>query len=188
MNNDETTTKLRDDLFKTCLACRNMEIELFWKRSTFYWVFVAAAFVAYGSFKGEHSSTALLISCFGLVASFAWLLGNIGSKWWQENWEQKLKIAAGPIVGDLFTPSKSIKTFDWIVPTIRYSVTKIAILLSSFTTFLWLGIFVREAFAIDSKAGWIGTLWHYRDTTIGVVTLLFILLLCIFARGSDKKS
>lgn len=163
-----------------------MEIELFWKRSAFYWVFVAAALVAYGTLKDTHTSLALLISCFGLMASFAWLLGNIGSKWWQENWEEKLKSAAGPVVGDLFTPSRTIKTFGWIVPTIRFSVTKIAILLSSFMTFIWLGIFLREAFFSGKKEGWIGWIWTYRNTEIGVLTLIFLIILCLSARGKDK--
>jgi hypothetical protein len=70
------------------------EIDLFWKRSLFFW-FIAAAFVAYATLiKSETNADKdlpFIIACFGLVYNFAWTLGNRGSKYWQEAWEQKLK-------------------------------------------------------------------------------------------------
>jgi len=68
------------------------EVERFWKRSLFFWGFIAAAFVAYGVLiEKSDKDLPLAISCFGLICSIAWTLANRGSKYWQYHWEEKLK-------------------------------------------------------------------------------------------------
>lgn len=106
----------KDAYFKA-IEIRNFEIELFWKRSLFFWGFVSAAFIAYATFStsGSIKTTtkrenitwlisetviteettksdqenlySLLIACFGFICSFVWTLANRGNKQWQENWE-----------------------------------------------------------------------------------------------------
>ncbi|WP_375457957.1 hypothetical protein [uncultured Enterovirga sp.] len=83
---------------------RKFEIELFWKRSTFFWTFIAASFVAYATLK-DHDQRLLrfAVSCFGIVCSLAWTLGNRGNKYWQEAWEKKLRRHQEGFLGvDLF--------------------------------------------------------------------------------------
>jgi len=67
--------------YDVALATRNFEIELFWKRSLFFWGFIASAFVGYATLVKEHLALAVLIACFGFVCSVAWSLVNRGSKY-----------------------------------------------------------------------------------------------------------
>ena len=54
---------------------RKFEIERFWQRSLFFWGFIGAALVAYGTLSKEaRPLPGTMISGFGLIASFAWTL------------------------------------------------------------------------------------------------------------------
>ena len=56
------------------------EIENFWKRSIFFWGFIAAALVAYAAAydKPKSGRLLLMIAAFGLLSSIAWSLLNRG--------------------------------------------------------------------------------------------------------------
>jgi hypothetical protein len=85
----ETLSKL--DAYKIALETRNLEIGLFWQRSNYFLVLNVA--LALGFFKVENNilySTAL--SVFGAIISILWLRVNLGSKFWQSRWEERLKI------------------------------------------------------------------------------------------------
>jgi hypothetical protein len=167
-----------------------MEIELFWKRSTHYWVFVGAALVAYGALKKEYPTIGLLVSCFGLIASTAWMLSNIGSKWWIENWERKLKREAKAISGaDLFDPEEeqSIKSPNLFTPIVRYSVTRPTIVLSVFITLIWLGIFLKESLGRWCELwDFVQSAWQYKNAIACVVTAFFVIGLLFFTRGKNR--
>lgn len=182
--------------FDVVLACRNAEIELFWKRSSFYWVFVAAALVAYGTLGKDNRTLGLLLSCFGLMSSLAWCLGNIGSKWWQENWEQKLKEISPYVIGaDVFTPRRKeeMPSGNWSNPIIRYSVTRLAFLLSAFVAFIWFTVFVKEIFASIGNdlgipsIGEITWLQAYKTGFVLVITVVFVILMFWRTRGEDRE-
>jgi hypothetical protein len=70
---------------------RQFEIELYWKRATYFWAFQLIAFAALGLlFKdGEVKNPQLLMipASIGVVTAFAGILTARGSKFWQENWE-----------------------------------------------------------------------------------------------------
>lgn len=104
LSNDEYKSKFdlvecpdsekRCNALKIALDIRKFEIELYWKRTTYFWAFIGATLVAYceaakiGS--GSHNFGYLLREIFsaaGLIFSFAWLKLNQGSKFWQANWE-----------------------------------------------------------------------------------------------------
>ncbi len=180
--------------FDVVLSCRNAEIELFWKRSSYYWVFVAAALVAYGVMGKSNHTLGLLISCFGLMSSLAWMLGNIGSKWWQENWEQKLNAISPEIVGDVFTPikDKDMPRGSWSSPLIRYSVTRLATTLSAFVVIFWLALFVKEIYSMgpfitnQCLQGLLDWIYLKKDVVICATTIFFVILMCWRTRGKDR--
>ncbi|WP_442777331.1 RipA family octameric membrane protein [Sphaerotilus montanus] len=79
------------------LDIRKFEIELYWKRATYFWTFIAAALAGYAVVykDGESNSNAwlsLLFSSLGLTFSTAWYLVNRGSKFWQNNWERHVDL------------------------------------------------------------------------------------------------
>jgi hypothetical protein len=91
---ENTELSLARSRLDLAVDTRKFEIELFWKRAFFFWGFIAAAFAGYGVLHQAHATDlALAIACFGLVCSVAWTLVNRGSKYWQENWEQKVNRA-----------------------------------------------------------------------------------------------
>lgn len=89
---------------------RKFEIELYWKRATYFWTLIAAAFAGYfallGSDKGvnvdEKPLLAFAISCIGFVFTYAWFLVNRGSKLWQKNWENHVDMLEDKITGPLY--------------------------------------------------------------------------------------
>jgi len=77
------------DIYKTALDTRNFEISLFWQRSNYFLVLNTALGVGYFNVKWPDS---LLLALFGSLASLLWFRVNLGSKFWQSRWEQRLAI------------------------------------------------------------------------------------------------
>ncbi|NTW54513.1 MAG: hypothetical protein HGB15_07110 [Chlorobaculum sp.] len=122
---------------------RKFEIELYWKRSTHFWTLIGAIFAGYfvvlGSDKIENKNFyALIISCIGLVFSVAWHLANLGSKFWQENWEYQIEMLEDDFIGPLYKTTLS-KNKD-----LSYSVTKINKITSYFTIVIWLALLINS--------------------------------------------
>ena len=88
------------------LDIRKFEIELYWKRATYFWTFIGATlagFIAVQSFDGtDRQNLSVIMSCLGLVFSFSWVLVNRGSKFWQENWEKHVDMLEDGITGPLY--------------------------------------------------------------------------------------
>ncbi len=121
------------------------EIELYWKRASYFWVLIGAALVAYiavvasdsGNYKRELS---VVISCLGLVFSCAWLAVNKGSKFWQDHWENHVDMLEdehiGPLYKIVFNNDKSFWNYDGG----RFSVSRINLAVSFYVMFLWIGL------------------------------------------------
>jgi len=83
---------------------------MYWKRATYFWAFVASAFVGYfglvnatsyrATDKYQHVEVYFVI-CLGFILSLAWVLTNVGSKQWQRHWETLVDL-----LEDQFTGSK----------------------------------------------------------------------------------
>lgn len=87
--NTESLNKI--ETYKIALETRNMEIELFWKRSNYFLVLNTA--VAAGFFLKAGNEYQIALGIFGLAIAILWLLVNAGSKFWQSRWERRLHIA-----------------------------------------------------------------------------------------------
>lgn len=154
--NRDTLTNV--EAYKIAIATRNFEIDLYWKRSLFFWGFIATAALGYGSSilaepAKQNPGFALLIACFGLICSVCWSLVNRGSKYWQEHWERKVtdfeeKLGSLELfrAEDKLDDSKSY----WLGAR-KYSVSRIAIALSDFSVLLWLGLIVNHSLSYFSN-------------------------------------
>src|SRR5262245_42761266 len=116
-----------EEKLKTALELRNFEIELLWKRFNYFWLISAAALVGYVSVKERSDGILLLVSCFGLVSSVSWTLLNLGSKWWQEAYEDKVKQYEKVLEDGFFSSHTHERGRLFIFPLVRYSVTDIAV-------------------------------------------------------------
>ncbi|TYK34050.1 RipA family octameric membrane protein [Bacteroides pyogenes] len=131
--------------FEKAHEIRKFEIGLYWKRATYFWAFIASAFVAYIaviSSKNEafedKDNYAFIITCIGLIFSFSWYLVNRASKHWQTNWEKIIDDLEDEFTGDLM--KRHIKNNNkWYELTLsyRFSVSRINQIISLFITVIW---------------------------------------------------
>jgi hypothetical protein len=100
----ENATKLSAALARAH-DIRKFEIELYWKRATYFWAFQAVAFAALGFlFKdGSIPKPELIIipAMIGFVTAVGGYLTARGSKFWQENWEAHVDLLEPSIAGRL---------------------------------------------------------------------------------------
>jgi hypothetical protein len=88
---------------------RKFEIELYWKRATYFWTFIAVALAGYVTVLdakdlpcGEKGEALLASSCIGIVFSVAWYFVNRASKFWQENWEKHVDLLEDAVMGPVY--------------------------------------------------------------------------------------
>lgn len=157
-----TCSELRKNALKTALEIRKFEIELYWKRATYFWTFIGAAltgFIAVQQFNAtEKIFWSVLIGCLGFVFSVAWYCVNRGSKQWQENWENHVDLLEDGTSGPLYKVVTTRPEFDkpyyhpkgvWertknvIIGPGPFSVSKINQIVSLFIIFLWIGLVIK---------------------------------------------
>ncbi|PKG56339.1 hypothetical protein [Shewanella sp. GutDb-MelDb] len=131
------------------LDIRKFEIELYWKRATYFWTFIGATlagFVAVQNFDGStRQNMSVILSSLGLVFSFSWVLVNRGSKFWQENWEKHVDMLEDKITGPLYkivlSRNSETKTDDSMSHLLsgasEISVSKINQIVSVYIFVLW---------------------------------------------------
>jgi hypothetical protein len=128
------------------LEIRKFEIELYWKRATYFWLFLATALGGYftvlrTTFQqcDEKREALLIISCLGFVFPVAWYFVNRASKFWQENWENHVDLLENVVCGPLYkTVVYDANLRFWkLSGPYPFSVSKINQLLSLFVLVLF---------------------------------------------------
>ena len=153
--------------FDAAFATRQFEIDLFWKRSFFFWGFIAAAFVAVAALEGKSRVLATLVSGFGMVCSLGWTLANRGSKYWQEQWETKIEAVEDSVTGPLFKTRERSQAKGWWLSGRPYSVSKLAIAISDYVFLVWIAVFLQQVWAAFSLS------------VSGDVRLVAIIVICL---------
>lgn len=168
------------EAYKIAIATRNFEIDLYWKRSLFFWGFIATAALGYGSSllaeKPNHN-LALLIACFGFICSLCWSLVNRGSKYWQEHWERKVTDFENKL-GDieLFrAKDKRDNSKSWWLGSRKFSVSRLAIALSDFTVFIWLGLISNRLLSLIPFQH-----AHISSETKFILCIIFTVIYAVF--------
>lgn len=126
--------------FDFVVETRKFEIEMYWKRATYFWAFIAvifAGFVGLEKSGSESSFEAFLLICLGFIVSVAWHLTNLGSKFWQRHWEKHLDLLEDPFVGPLYKTVNGVRS---------YSVSKINTIVSFAFSSAWLILGVKHSF------------------------------------------
>lgn len=139
-----------DKALEHALDIRKFEIELYWKRATYFWTFIAvtlAGFIAVQKFDNpSRQDLSVVLSCLGLVFSYSWVLVNRGSKFWQENWEKHVDMLEDNITGPLYktvlSRNSETRTQDrfshFLTGPSNISVSKINQIVSVYIFVLWL--------------------------------------------------
>jgi hypothetical protein len=102
--------ELKLEAYKTALATRNMEINLFWQRSNYFLVLNTAIAVGFFSrlpSRHPHDKYAFGLAVIGIVIAVLWVRINLGSKFWQSRWEHRLHLVEKDLAPglDLFSAS-----------------------------------------------------------------------------------
>ncbi|CAM4069147.1 hypothetical protein PARU111607_02635 [Palleronia rufa] len=121
-------------------STRNFEIEMYWKRSIYFWgfqiVFLGSFLLLIGAYIDSEASNRILVFVIlvsiALLASFfafVWTLVERGSKDWQDNWERHIDLLGDEFTGALYKTYlfSKVNKKDGYAP---YSVSK----LNSLTT------------------------------------------------------
>lgn len=144
--------KIRRRALDIALDIRKFEIDLYWKRASYFWTFIAAALAAFGVIQASDienkSDLSVILCCLGYVFSVGWLCVNRGSKHWQENWENHLDLLedkeCGPIYKVVLTrrPPQTVneKIEHVITGPSPISVSKTNQIISLYVSILWAGL------------------------------------------------
>lgn len=166
---------------------RDFEIELYWKRASYFWTFIAAALVGYitlitssrfnDNLKILFPQIEYIIISLGLIFSIAWVLVNIGSKRWQKNWENHIDVLENKVTGPIY----KVVSKDF-----SYSVTKINLLISVFVSLIWFILAIRYTIInISLKCCYCKIDWLWIFITL---TMLVVIWILIFGYGRTKKA
>lgn len=137
---------------------REFEIQMYWKRATYFWLFVSALWVALGKLLYDwhfldgsqqnnpyQFATLFVLSCAGMGLSFAWYMVNKGSKFWQENWEYQINFLENEIMGPSYKTILSDCTIyrrnsfqQECFGSFPFSVSKINVIIAYSNVVLWL--------------------------------------------------
>jgi hypothetical protein len=162
------------------LDIRKFEIDLYWKRATYFWTFISVIFAGYGyvimqpdnaANKGELT---YLLSIMGFLFSLAWYFVNRGSKAWQSNWEKHVDILETNVTGPLYKTVFgrydfwSFKGFLNPVGSYFFSVSKINQLLAFYVTFAWGFLIVQT---VSKEMCWDFFSW-YKNLEAWILILL----------------
>lgn len=158
---------------------RDFEIELYWKRATYFWGFIAAAFAGYFIIvrtDNDFIQAEYIVICLGFVFSLAWYFANIGSKKWQENWEKHIDMLEDEITGAIY------KT---VLEKSAYSVSKINIRVSQFVVIIWILLALNYWFQNTTLTGSFRDL-DFISVAITGLTLFFSLWMRFEKRNSKQ--
>jgi hypothetical protein len=171
--------------FEKAWATRNFEIELYWKRATYFWAFIASAFVGYfglinaSGYRTEDRyahAEVFAVSCLGFLLSLAWLLTNLGSKQWQRHWEIHVDLLEDRFTGPLY------KTVN---PSTTYSVSKINEIVSVAVVLVWILLAVKYLADQDLLHLYGRPNFFVGAAAMGTIALSFAML---FGRGRGRFS
>ncbi len=125
-------------------SLRSFEIDLYWRRSAYFWGFQVAIFAAIGFIFQSHkiggpNFLSLALSGLGILTAAANRFSTLGSKFWQKNWEKHIDMLEDEFEGRLH------KTVWLESGGVYYSISRVNEQLT--TGFIWFRMFV---FALSS--------------------------------------
>jgi hypothetical protein len=190
--------QIRAEALKQALDIRKFEIELYWKRTAYFWTLIGAAIAGYAALRvgtyrqdGKDANGRVLLfllSCFGMVLSCGWYMANRASKYWQENWERHVDALEDLQMGPLYrtTIAHSKYRLRNLTKGYPFSVSRINQQISLFVIGIWFLLAV-EASSLDLR--WVSRLQRdpaLFNNVIGIVTLVALVMLAMNGRPRSE--
>ena len=171
-----------EKLLERAYDIRKFEIELYWKRASYFWGFLIATFTAYFIISdstrfASKSKFELLVVCIGFIFSLSWYLVNRGSLFWQYNWERMIEgieesLEVNYYKVNLIPKYKSYHLFS----AHPYSLGRINIMVSFFVCIIWLTLIMFYFFYPTNTLDLSKPL-DFGKLTIVILTTIFTLIL-----------
>jgi hypothetical protein len=189
-------SKTKDEnALEKALDIRKFEIDLYWKRTAYFWALTAAAFAGYfvvakDGITSENEFSRFLVSCIGFLFTLGFVQANRGSKFWQENWEAHVDLLEDSITGPLYKTviHQANKGRFW---TAKISVSKVSQLICLFMLCIWgwLVLFSTPDLLVFSETDvLIVPLKYAKYALVGLITGVFSILMMTVCRTSKHSS
>ena len=179
------------EALKQALDIRKFEIDLYWKRTTYFWTIIAAVFAGFFLLKksgppssGTDFSPTYIVSNLGFVFSLGWYFVNRGSKAWQRNWEAHVDLLEDEVMGPLYKTGINRYMYKFLDLTEAYpfSVSRINQILSLFVAATWLYLVIYSIASLN---------WNANSDliTFGVMSCFTLLTVYLFfKKGKTSKT
>lgn len=174
---------------------KKLEIEMYWKRATYFWGFVVLSYTALFLVSSPKNSTNetnistlnLMISSLGLVFSWGWYLVNRGSKYSTKKWQGIIDYLEDKISKPFNRLSIVDNSKLWhLSSSYKISVTKINLTISIFNVVIWTIFFISNSLITLTKMN-LCTIFGIKDTYIFAATVMSIILLLFSTRDAKNK-
>lgn len=158
--NEDTSKKeaqkkdLINKALEIALDTRKFEIELYWKRTAYFVLFIGAIFVGYYNVFSNSKShwASLFIAALGFLLSLLWYMANRGSKFWQENWEAHIEELSTYLGTPIFGIIKSRKDpICKVMGHYPFSVSKVNQMVSLIITISWFLTFIKDSLIFNEN-------------------------------------
>ena len=183
----------KEKAFEKAHDIRKFEIELYWKRTTYFWAFIAASFAGYFAILTSKSISfqeqyLFLIESIGFVFSLGWFFVNRASKHWQLNWEKVIDSLEDDITGPLMKNHINNHNSFWsLTLSYRFSVSRINQIISCFITLIWFLLMILTSVDIIRNCQFsLKGSWLYPLNVIVVV--IFTTILCRGGQHDDNEN
>lgn len=178
-NNTAACAKsMEEKAYEVAQETRKFEIELYWKRATYFWAFITTIYVAYYKIlvnvycKDFGHFPLVVLSGMGLFFAIAWILVAKGSRHWQENWETHVSLLEDEITGPLYK----------IYNPRSFSVTKVNLCAGYVVATCAGGLYIYEIGAFCQKIAleypsvnpFVLFLVIFMLSVLGIVTFIFM--------------
>ena len=198
---DNRKSSMLELALQHAIDTRKFEIDLYWKRATYFWAFILLAFASYfsiatASLSATSSSVDLnherdylkfMVASIGLVFSIGWYFANRGSKFWQENWERHVELLEDSISGPLQKTTIDDNSFRLVrlLSAYRFSVTRINLVLNLYIIAIWITLLFHSA---ADMIQCLEPCPNFNVIAMSVIT--FSALFCLFnkTKGKDETS
>ncbi len=168
------------------LEARKLEIDLYWRRVTYFWTLSTVAFT--GFFASQTSekvpkSSLVTICCIGFLFALAWFLASRGARYWQQNWETQVDMLEDKVIGPMFKTNVDATASKWkLLDGYPFSVAKINQLLSLFLTIVWVILLFQSC--REAGIGFTGVLTE----TGGVLMVTLIFAIAMLVGGPSSRN
>jgi hypothetical protein len=168
---------------------RRVEIDLYWKRATYFWTFNGVAFAGYFAISRDSTTTVsiahFVVTCIGALFSLGWYVAMRGAKFWHQNWERHVDILENFIGGPIH---KTVVRFDalkkyQLLRPYPFSMTKINAALGIFATLIWLFLGCRIVSQVFERTE---PFKGFNFLIFGGVTIVFGLV-AVFGSGTGRE-